>query len=51
MTTFAQTQNFPQITAMPLRRRTNWNAWTNLIFGSAPLWWRIMFWAQRNKIV
>jgi len=51
MTTFAQTHTFPQITASPLRPRTNWNAWTNLFFGSAPLWWRVMFWAQRNKAV
>ncbi|WP_430444185.1 hypothetical protein [Sphingorhabdus contaminans] len=49
MATFAQSQTFPQITASPLRRRTNWTAWINLFFGPAPLWWRVMFWAQRNK--
>lgn len=51
MTTFAQTRDFQSIAARPVIRRAHWNAWFNLFFGSAPLWWRVMFWAQRNKAV
>jgi hypothetical protein len=50
MNSLTQALALPHLAARPRRRRFAVDAWMNLFFGSGPIWWRMMRWAQRNNV-